>query len=838
MCERKAKRFQNVPDGDLRDQHQKQKSRALLHQVVRATWFPSRSNLVRRILPGIVLVAGFFALSATPAAALILTLTPAGTGTGTVTSAKDITLSTDISCGDICTATYDVGTVITMTATPAAGSTFTGWSGGGCSGTSICTVTMTENQAVAATFELMHTPQIILFVTTDGDGDGTVTSSPSGISCSTGICAASYDVDTVITLNQTATSGSIFSGWRGSGCSGMEQCQVTMSAKRTVTATFDPAPPGLPLLEGSFRATNSMSAARQNHTATLLSTGQVLIAGGFGGGATAELFDPVFESFFPTGTMTVARHEHTAVQLLDGRVLIAGGINQDGHTLATAEVFDPDKATFISLIRELTTARNRHTATLLPDGRILITGGISQDGRALATAEVFDPTIGLFTKTGNMTTARSRHTATLLADGRVLITGGLGDIFALATAEVFNPHTGSFTATGELVTARSFHTATLLPDDTVLIAGGIGQEATAAATAELFDPTAESFLTIGTLTTARELHTATLLPSGHVLLSGGVGDNAATETFDPANASFTASTPMTTPRQLHTATLLQSGQLLLTGGIGSLATAEMFVKSMPDLAVTITKLKVKTKETGNKLKVKITISNIGTEVASNPFALSLFLSADENLDERDALLQTIIIEEDVAAGEEEHKNITVLGLGAVTGMFAIATFDPVVGEGNIHNNTVAQVIEDAPSITATPDSFPLVTVTRAGGGSGMITSAPEGITCVSTDITATGCASNFPANATVLFTATADPGSVFTGWSGDACNVTLIANDLRSGTCQFVPLLQNRSVIAIFAEVSPINSEPAESAPTLEPPLTPDALECEFLNIGCPDGDG
>jgi hypothetical protein len=70
-----------------------------------------------------------------------------GTGSGTVTSSP-----AGINCGGTCTATYDTGTTVTLTATPADGSTFTGWSGGGCSGTGTCTVTMSGNVSVTAGF--------------------------------------------------------------------------------------------------------------------------------------------------------------------------------------------------------------------------------------------------------------------------------------------------------------------------------------------------------------------------------------------------------------------------------------------------------------------------------------------------------------------------------------------------------------------------------------------------------------------------------------------------------------------------------------------------------------
>jgi hypothetical protein len=76
-----------------------------------------------------------------------LSISNAGTGSGTVESSPS-----GISCGSTCSDSYSSGTIVTLTATPSSGSTFTGWSGGGCSGTGTCSVTMTAATSVTATF--------------------------------------------------------------------------------------------------------------------------------------------------------------------------------------------------------------------------------------------------------------------------------------------------------------------------------------------------------------------------------------------------------------------------------------------------------------------------------------------------------------------------------------------------------------------------------------------------------------------------------------------------------------------------------------------------------------
>jgi hypothetical protein len=78
-----------------------------------------------------------------------LSVSKTGTGSGTVSSTDG-----NINCGSTCSFTYSSGTTVTLNATPASGSTFAGWSGGGCSGTGSCTVTMSSNQSVTATFNL------------------------------------------------------------------------------------------------------------------------------------------------------------------------------------------------------------------------------------------------------------------------------------------------------------------------------------------------------------------------------------------------------------------------------------------------------------------------------------------------------------------------------------------------------------------------------------------------------------------------------------------------------------------------------------------------------------
>jgi hypothetical protein len=281
-----------------------------------------------------------------------------------------------------------------------------------------------------------------------------------------------------------------------------------------------------------------MKVARTGHAATLLPDGRVLIAGGAGDDghgdslASAELFDPLTGTFAATGDMTAARFNHTATLLANGQVLITGGISKtttDGGSttavFASAELYDPVAGTFAAT-GDMTAERSGHTATLLGNRIVLIVGGTSEietDGGStttvLASAELYDPEAGRFAATGSTTVARQNHTATLLLGGAVLIAGGSDGITALASAELYDPGTGTFTATGSTTLSRLGHTATLLGDGAVLMAGGYSGDARA----ELFDPGAGSFAATGSMTMVRWSHTATLLGDGAVLIAGGSG---------------------------------------------------------------------------------------------------------------------------------------------------------------------------------------------------------------------------------------------------------------------------------------------------------------------------
>ena len=332
---------------------------------------------------------------------------------------------------------------------------------------------------------------------------------------------------------------------------------------------------------GEWDYTNSLNSARELHTATLLPSGQVLVAAGGSdedsSSVTAELYDPSTGVWSFTGSLTGSRKSHTATLLPNGKVLVAGGYDSSfgGGTLATCELYDPATGIW-SPTGSLHYARSGHRAILLNNGKVIAIGA----GGPIDTlsCELYDPATGTWTITGSLNQGRRiKHSATLLLNGKVLVAGGgYGDY--IASAELYDPATGVWTLTGSMNTPRSDHTATLLPNGMVLVAGGAGST-NSLSSAELYDPASGTWTFTGNLNTGRFEHTATLLPNGQVLVVGGY-NIASAELYEPATGLWSTTDSLNQARYVHTATLLPDGTVLAAGGQGSsvfaLSSAELY----------------------------------------------------------------------------------------------------------------------------------------------------------------------------------------------------------------------------------------------------------------------
>jgi hypothetical protein len=148
----------------------------------------------------------------------------------------------------------------------------------------------------------------------------------------------------------------------------------------------------------SFRGSGNMSTTRIGHSAVRLPDGKVLVLGGIPAvqnlhaqptdPAYAELYEPARHIFSPVKGLSISHENYTATLLSSGMVLVAGG--QDSAGKVTSEVQLLNTGTVgLTATGSLRIPRVRHTATLLQDGRVLVTGGTGASGQTLASAEIY-----------------------------------------------------------------------------------------------------------------------------------------------------------------------------------------------------------------------------------------------------------------------------------------------------------------------------------------------------------------------------------------------------------------------------------------------------------------
>ena len=307
--------------------------------------------------------------------------------------------------------------------------------------------------------------------------------------------------------------------------------------------------PGPNLLEG-----------RTGHTATMLLSGKVLLAGG--AVSSAEIFDPVTRTTAPTGAMAQSRQNHVAIRLRDGRVLVTGG----GADLTT-EIYDPQAGTWSAGPARVGEPKLNALATLA-DGRLV---GVSQ-----ARTEILDATVTAWTKGTALFPFSSFNEQTLTRAGNNRIVDAW--VQACATLDGIHSTCASYTSVlgaaaaaiadgPEFDTGRSGYTAVRTIEGNVEIIGGTGSGVLAA---ELLTDFAAAKLTPdGTLTSEHIRPSATVLPGGDILVVGGA--QAKLERRPSPGAWRDPGFLLLHSRESHAATRLHDGTVLVAGGQNAIA---------------------------------------------------------------------------------------------------------------------------------------------------------------------------------------------------------------------------------------------------------------------------
>ena len=524
---------------------------------------------------------------------------------------------------------------------------------------------------------------------------------------------------------------------------------------------------------GFFSATGNMITTRAYHTVTVLSNGNVLIAGGNGQISSAELYDPKTGVFTATGSMTTGRSGHTATKLLNGKVLITGGIDVSGLSASSAELYDPITGTFTATVN-MNTAREYHSAIMLLNGKVLITGGISDNGPSSSSAELYDPATGKFTATGSMVSATNGHTSTMLANGMILIING-------SNPELYNPETGTFIQTGNTITNRSIPTVTLLSSGKVLITGGAQYKVGILASTELYDPITDSFTATGSMAAARWYHSATMLPDGKVLIAGGVNDNGyvpIAELYDPSTGKFTTTASMVITRAMsQSAPMLTNGKILIAGGQnsnGDLASAELYDQAIgaPVANVAPVSWDFGSIATG-------TISSPATITVTNNGSVDIVISAaavSGNFNMGGGSCGTLPKVLPPAGSCTVTATFSPFSLGAYSSNLVIASNDPATP------NAVVALSGTGIEIHHT------LTLTMEGNGS--VNSNPSGFTC-----SRGSCTSSYLAGTKLTLMTTPSAPANLGAWNGDCagntdCQLVMDADKNVTVTFITVPMVK------------------------------------------------
>jgi hypothetical protein len=382
-------------------------------------------------------------------------------------------------------------------------------------------------------------------------------------------------------------------------------------AASTSSTTGGTTPGGGGAQVGTFSAAPAINTARAQFTATTLGDGRVLITGGSDGQGIitrSEVFDPVANSWTdctsltanqndglmvdPTGTFATARQLHTATLLSTGQVLVAGGLgvernNAQGQpvfeAMKTAYLFDPTANKFTAA-PQLTEGRGWHSAALLTNSKVLVGGGLGAQMTSLTSAEVFDPIAGTWTQVNPGAGGKHTWGAMLTTQGQTVFAGGADVVQGqqgLQLAGFPGQRVERFDATGMAFTVGPnnagdviFQGANVISSGKALFVGGqgvSGQQLVVLDTSELYDGGNNTFSAGPTLNVARfGAEVAEVATSSDQLIIGGVdGQGAPTaicELYGAYGNAILGQVSMSAGRVDHRAVTLRDGRILVIAG--------------------------------------------------------------------------------------------------------------------------------------------------------------------------------------------------------------------------------------------------------------------------------
>ena len=246
------------------------------------------------------------------------------------------------------------------------------------------TNTWTSAGATMSSARYQHTATLLADGKVLAAGGSNQPDQPSSCSCTTYLAAADlYDP----TSNTWTAAGAMVTARYGhtatllnngkvlvaGGFGGPTSTLQSLGAALASAELYDPT-------AGTWSAAAPMNSARNGHTATLLASGKVLVTGGTDGTNTlssAEIYDPSSNTWTPVASLLTPRQSQVAQVLPSGNVLVVGGLNGSSNAVfgvSSAEVYDPVANTW-SVAGSMVTPRQHFIVSGLSDGRVLLDGG-------------------------------------------------------------------------------------------------------------------------------------------------------------------------------------------------------------------------------------------------------------------------------------------------------------------------------------------------------------------------------------------------------------------------------------------------------------------------------
>jgi hypothetical protein len=313
------------------------------------------------------------------------------------------------------------------------------------------------------------------------------------------------------------------------------------------------------------------TTARREHSATLLGSGLLLLAGGVDSSyqamAEVDLYDPARGEVARQESLPAPRHAHVAALLPGGEVLLTAGSAAAEPTRATF-VRDPASGQWSdSGTTEVARTSGAILETLV-DGRLLLAGGFDGLGSATRDAEVFDLSLRRWSPIAPTPVGAVGAAGVTLRDGRVFDAGGWAPgVAAIDGVFVYDPDRAQWDRAADLA-GRFGHAAVELGSGEVLLIGGVRSATTTAGFLKSVDAWAGSVLTtpIPDMSLRRYNATATVLRDGRVLVAGGTDGLDPLELYDPISGTWSVLGEARMERTSHSATLLEDGSVLFIGG--------------------------------------------------------------------------------------------------------------------------------------------------------------------------------------------------------------------------------------------------------------------------------